>query len=107
MRRFVFRLALALGRTVAELERSLSSAELTEWAGYSLLEPFGQQRADDGQRGIMALLYNANRAPKAKAVEPSDFMAVWRPQETIDAEAAAERLRAWLDRMVERGGDDG
>ena len=105
MRRFLFRLALALGRTVADLERSLTSAELTEWAGFYLLEPFGQSRADDGARGIMALLYNANRAPKAKAAEPSEFMPVWRPQETIDAEAKAEKLRAWLDRMVERGED--
>ena len=103
MRRFLFRLALALGRTVSELERSLTSAELTEWAAYSLLEPFGQQRADDGLRGIMSLLYNANRAPKSKPIEPDEFMRAWRPQETIDAETKNARLRDWLDRQAEVG----
>lgn len=107
MRRFLFRLALALGRTVADLERSLSSAELTEWAGYSLIEPFGQPRTDDGARGIMALLFNAHRDTKAKAAEPADFLQVWKPKAQIDAEAQAERLRAWLERMTERAGEDG
>lgn len=100
MRRFIFRLALALGRTVAELERSLTSAELTEWAGYHMLEPFGQQRADDGQRGVMALLYNANRAAKSKALEPSEFMPAWRPPEKRAADNGAA-LKAWLDKQVE------
>jgi hypothetical protein len=38
----MFRLALALGRTVEELGRELSSAEFTEWLAFYELEPFGQ-----------------------------------------------------------------
>jgi hypothetical protein len=45
-RRFYFRLALALGRTVADLLAGISSAELTEWEAYYQLEPFGELRGD-------------------------------------------------------------
>lgn len=104
MRRFLFRLALSLGRTVAELERQLSAAELAEWLAYSIVEPFGQGRTDDGARGVMALLYNANRPAKSKALDASDFMPAWRPQEHIDRDARIARLKAWLD--AKTTGDD-
>jgi hypothetical protein len=38
-RRFLFRLALLLGRTVGELECGMSSLELSEWLAYSQLDP--------------------------------------------------------------------
>lgn len=42
----MFKLALALGKTVAELERTLTVQELTEWQAYDRLDPFGGYRYD-------------------------------------------------------------
>lgn len=73
----MFRLALALGYTVAELEARLGAHELGEWIAYSRLEPFGQWRADRPVAILSALMANINRDPKkSKSYEPDDFMAV-------------------------------
>ncbi|WP_323841572.1 MULTISPECIES: phage tail assembly protein T [unclassified Moraxella] len=42
----MFKLALALGRTVSELERGLSYDELIEWQAYDRIDPFGGFRQD-------------------------------------------------------------
>lgn len=42
----MFKLALALGRTVRELECTLSVHELAEWQAYDRLDPFGGYRQD-------------------------------------------------------------
>lgn len=42
----MFKLALALGRTVSELEDELSYDELIEWQAYDRLDPFGGFRQD-------------------------------------------------------------
>ncbi|MCL1623373.1 DUF4035 domain-containing protein [Moraxella sp. Tifton1] len=42
----MFKLALALGRTVGELEHSLSYEELICWQAYDRLDPFGGYRQD-------------------------------------------------------------
>jgi len=47
----MFRLALALGRTVQELGRSVTVSELREWWAYYNLEPFGPL-AEDWRHGI-------------------------------------------------------
>lgn len=86
---FLFRLALALGCTVGELEHRLSAAELAEWRAYSQIEPFGERRADQRAWLAVAALLNVHRdAKKAKAIElhkilpewqaPPDPMAAWR-----------------------------
>lgn len=90
-----------MGRTVRELELTLTSRELSEWAAYYMLEPFGQHRTDDGARGIMALMYNANRPAKSEAAEPSEFMPVWKPPvPKEDPQVAIERARAWFERQA-------
>jgi hypothetical protein len=40
------RLALHLGRTVHELEASLSYTELLDWVDYYAVQPFGEERGD-------------------------------------------------------------
>lgn len=45
-----FRLALALGRTVAELERSLSHSEFVEWCAFYSYEPWGCEVDDQRWR---------------------------------------------------------
>jgi len=43
---FLFRLALALGMTVEDLSIKMSSSEMSEWAAYYRIEPFGDVRND-------------------------------------------------------------
>jgi len=40
---FEFRLALALGRSHAELLATVDAAELAEWEAFWLIEPFGDE----------------------------------------------------------------
>ena len=71
----MFRMALALGMTVAELGQRMSSTELSEWALYFELEPFGCD--DEWRAGMLAsTIANVNRDPakRKKAFEPNDFM---------------------------------
>lgn len=93
-------MALALGRTVASLERELSSAELTDWMAYSLLEPFGQGRADDGVRLLASAQF---RDARGNALKPGDFLPVWRPQTEIDEATKLAGLLAWLDSHAVEG----
>ena len=76
---FAFRLALALGRTVAELDATMSSAEFVLWQKYSLIEPFGDRRADQRAWLQVAALANANRDPKRPAIELTKVLPEWRP----------------------------
>lgn len=78
----MFRLALSLGKTVAEVESSMGSAELSEWQEYYALEPFGAWRDNWHSAQIAALLFNTNRG-KQQPVKSSDFM-------FIDAQTARD-----------------
>lgn len=73
MRRFTFRLALALGKTVEELltgqPAPLSFVEQKEWVAFSNLEPFGDPYYQTAV--ICASSYNA--AGRKKAVQPEDI----------------------------------
>lgn len=69
-----FRLALKLGRTVNELQRSMTSAEFGEWIAFYSLEPFGD-RVDDLRTGIVSsVIANVNRGPNVPAFAPIDFV---------------------------------
>lgn len=52
---FLYRLALALGKTVTELQ-SIPSEELTTWQAYYSLEPFGHWRTDLNAAYICSVL---------------------------------------------------
>ncbi len=70
----MFALALRLGRSVAELLRSLSSEELSEWMAYHRMNPIDDMRGDL-QTGILAsVMANAHRSPQTAAFTPADFM---------------------------------
>jgi hypothetical protein len=69
-RRFLFRLALALGKTVGELEQTMSGVEMQEWMAFAVKEPFGEMRADI-RAGIVAA---AVASSKGRRVSPTDFM---------------------------------
>lgn len=91
----MFRLALALGKTVAEIETTMPARELTEWGRYYAAEPFGQFR-DNLHAGIVAAaILNSNRQRNSPVVSPSDFLLVSREQSRRrELAKSVARLRA-------------
>jgi hypothetical protein len=69
----MFQLALALGRTVAELEETMSSRELTEWIAYNAIQPFGDTRADLRSAIIASTVANCHRT-SGTPFKVADFM---------------------------------
>lgn len=62
--------------TVRELLTRIDSRELTEWAAFFGLEPWGTE-VEDWRAGMVAsIIANTNRDPKKqkKPFEPKDFM---------------------------------
>lgn len=61
---------------VGEMLARMSSAELTEWAVFAELEPFGEERADLRAGIVASVIANVNRDPKKqkKAFRPQDFL---------------------------------
>jgi hypothetical protein len=72
---FLLRLALALGRTVRELQASLTEREMAEWFAFHQMEPIGGQRADWHAAIIAATVANANRGKGRPAAKAEDFLA--------------------------------
>jgi hypothetical protein len=68
---FEFRLALALGRTVAELRQTVSSTELTYWVAFNQLEPLPEHRADV-RNAIVG--YTIARSMGSRGCTPEDFL---------------------------------
>jgi len=101
---FLFRLALALGRTVAELESSLGSRELTEWLAYYKLEPFGQER-DNWHTGVLASMYaNVHKASGKPASKPSDF--IYGAKDTTKERQTVSTFAALDSMAVNKDGSD-
>lgn len=75
----MFLLALKLGRTVAELEATLTYNELIEWRVYFEETHFGELRADRRSAELLAMTFNVNRSPRQKAKTSDDFM-VYKPR---------------------------
>lgn len=63
-----------MGRTVAELEHTLSYNELIEWRMYFEETHFGELRADRRNAELLAMTFNVNRSPKQTAKTSDDFM---------------------------------
>jgi hypothetical protein len=70
----MFRLALALGMTVAELETRMTARELAEWQLYDALEPIGGLRTDFGFAMLAALYVNAHKRKNDQPAKVLDFM---------------------------------
>lgn len=67
-------MALALGRTVAELRVSMSCGELQAWDEYYRLEPWGQARDNMHAGMLAAMLANQSRRRGQRAFTFQDFM---------------------------------
>ena len=63
--------------TVRQLLQSMDSKEISEWAAYYSLEPFGYFRSADLPAAMIAsTLANCNRTQHSKVFTPRDFMLV-------------------------------
>ena len=78
--------------TVAELLSRISSAELTEWMAFSMLEPIGHERGDLQAAVVAATMANINRKKGKKPFKPADFMPKFNGAEQAqdDTERAVE-----------------
>ena len=74
MTRFLFRLALALGKTVAELRQGMTAEELHEWMAYYEIDPFGNDRADLNSAIVASTMANCHRGKTQRPYKPADFM---------------------------------
>lgn len=63
-REFLFKLALALGRTVHELETTMTHQELLEWHEYYNVEPFTADRTEM-QLATMSFLISTSNGGKS------------------------------------------
>lgn len=67
---------------------------------FGLVEPFGDHRADDRARGMMAMTLSA---AGAKGVDPGKFLPVWEPPKEP---SAADHLAAFVAKMDGLAGRD-
>lgn len=67
-------MALALGRTVRELDETLSSTELSYWMAFYNIHPFGSDRDNVHSAIIAATIANANRGKSQPPFSADDFM---------------------------------
>ena len=89
---------MALGRTVAELEASLSAKELSEWIEFAEIEPIGAEPAFWRAGMIAATIANVNRdrAHKPEPFTPRDFM----PRLAAEPEPELDDPATLWDKMV-------
>ena len=103
----LFRLALAMGRTLQELRAALSYAEFQEWCLYYQIEPWGEDRADLRAGIVASTVANyagRTRAEGAEPVRPADFMPYLdreSPEPLANAQQLTDdELAAWADAAV-------
>jgi hypothetical protein len=70
----LFRLALALGMTVAEMLERMDAAELAEWAVYYAIEPWGEAPAHWRNGLLCSMVANAMRGKDQRPFEVADFI---------------------------------
>jgi hypothetical protein len=59
--------------TVGDMLQRMSSAELTEWMAFYVVEPFGEEHADFRAGVIASVTANHSMSPPDKPRRPSDF----------------------------------
>lgn len=84
----MFKLAGHLGKTVGELEQTLTVSELHEWRAYDVIDPIGAYRTDLG----FALLAYMQAGDKDKSVQ--DFLII-DPNPMTDDEREVFEQEQW------------
>jgi hypothetical protein len=95
--------------TVRELLTRIDSRELTEWAAFFGLEPWGTE-VEDWRAGMVAsIIANTNRDPKKqkKPFQPRDFMPRREPARAQDAGEIEDTLSMWTGVWKQKFDDGG
>lgn len=93
---------MALGKTVGELLAVLSSEELTEWAAFYQIEPFGEYR-EDLRAGIVASTLANIHAKKGHSFKPKDFMPVFQDAQAPKPAISGEQVVSFFRGLQQRG----
>jgi hypothetical protein len=84
------RVAALLGRTVAEVQAAMSSAEFIDWCAFYQIEPWGYEIAN-WRMGVMGSTVANYSGRLKKPVKPSDFMP--RKSRKLSPEESRRRLQ--------------
>jgi hypothetical protein len=85
----------------------MSSRELSEWAAYYGMEPFGERKADYRAGMVAATIANVNRAQNSKPFKPDDFFPEPRFDEADDDEESWVKQQAMAAMITAAyGGED-
>ncbi len=103
----LFRLALAMGRTLQELREALSYAEFQEWCLYYQVEPWGDERADLRAGIVASTIANYAGRQRADGTDPAlpvDYMP-YLDRDPSEPQADAQQLTddelaAWADAAI-------
>lgn len=98
---FKFKLALALGRTVSELEQTMSCREFSQWAAFYAVHPFGAERDNLHSAIIASTIANVHRSKGQQAVKVDDFMIKDQSQQK---KAETMSTLAWMDAVAIKKG---
>lgn len=93
---FLHRLALALHKTVAEIEAAMTKRELLHWQLFDAAhEPLPDRLADIHFGMVLSAMVNMMRSPDSAPASPSDFYVIRdRTEPAPEAVPEIDRLRA-------------
>lgn len=80
----------------------MSARELSEWAAFFALEPFGYQAGLHGSAVVASTIANVNRRKGQRAFKPADFL----PDETQEAGKQKDFIGALKAHFRSFGGND-
>lgn len=100
--RFRLLLARSLGRTVAELEASMTAEEYGDWCALYLIDPWGPERVDFGLGTVAATVANVHRGKDSKPFTPADFMPAFTQPDKAEPEQG-ESPQDFIKRLRDAG----
>jgi len=92
--------------SVRQAQLQISSSEFSEWAAYSALEPFGEERADMRSAIIACVIANSNRGKNQPPFKVSDFMPKFgrkKPQTWQEMKARFKTFAALHNEKIKNG----
>ncbi len=95
----MFRLALALGKTVGEIERTMSAFELREWMSYAAMEPWGDTRADM-RAAVIAREVRMSFTTGSRRYSLLDFMPIVKAEFEREQKDSADAIAARFNAMM-------
>ncbi|WP_447871158.1 phage tail assembly protein T [Serratia fonticola] len=93
-------LALRLGRTLGELQQSISVSELRMWMAFDRISPIGDERNDYHAAQITAAVFNSQRAKDPLSI--SSQLLQWNKEEEAEgSEEDTSGLEAFLGNLAD------